>query len=293
MNYFKILGYLLIIMLSGKLMAQSDTIIYKNKEKLLCKVIEISETDIRFKKETNPMGPIYSVDRNKISEIRFSNGQVEQIVQDEMSANQSQEILDKRRVIKFEPFGLVGGRVVLGYEKVLKVGINLEVKAGYVNSSIGYKGYTNYFTQGAFIKPGIKFLLGTDYYYKGVKYTHPLRGHYIRFDGLFSFFTIHDIQANIYNPVYGYQVYNGKTDQREIAYGMLINYGRQIILGNIVTLDYFVGVGIAGHSTSYTDNSVAVYRNYDLTNNRYFSHTQIGSLPIAFNGGLALGILMR
>ncbi|NBV13770.1 MAG: hypothetical protein EBS07_06850, partial [Sphingobacteriia bacterium] len=159
--------------------AQSDTIIYKNKEKLLGKVIEISETDIRYKKETNPTGPIYSVDRNKISEIRFSNGQVEQIVPDEMSANQSQEILDKRRAIKFEPFGLVGGRVIAGYEKVLKVGINLEVKGGYVNSKIGYSGYNNYYTEGVFLKPGIKFLLGTDYYYKGVKYTHPLRGHYI------------------------------------------------------------------------------------------------------------------
>jgi len=291
------LSHLLVIILlfiaGGKVYAQSDTLIYKNKDKVVCKVIEINDTDIRYKKLSNLNGPIYSIDKIKISEIHLSNGEVEIIVPDEMSANSAQEILDKRRVIKFEPFGLVGGRVVLGYEKVLKVGINLEVKAGYVNSSIGYKGYTNYFTQGAFIKPGIKFLLGTDYYYKGVKYTHPLRGHYIRFDGLFSFFTIHDIQANIYNPVYGYQVYNGKTDQREIAYGMLINYGRQIILGNIVTLDYFVGVGIAGHSTSYTDNSVAVYRNYDMSNNRYFSHTQIGNFPIAFNGGLALGILMR
>jgi hypothetical protein len=287
-----LLVLILLFIAGGKVYAQSDTLIYKNKDKVVCKVIEINDTDIRYKKLSNLNGPIYSIDKIKISEIHLSNGEVEIIVPDEMSANQSQEILDKRRAIKFEPFGLVGGRVIAGYEKVLKVGINLEVKGGYVNSKIGYYGYNNYYKEGVFLKPGIKFLLGTDYYYKGVKYTHPLRGHYIRFDVLFSRFKIHDVEAYLINPTNGYQVF-GRTDQRVIAYGMLINYGRQVILGNIITLDYFIGLGIAKHSVKNLNNNVTGNTANDFGSFRYYSHTQIGNLPIAFNGGLALGVLLR
>ena len=85
----------------------------------------------------------------------------------------------------------------------------------------------------------------------------------------------------------------GRTDQRVIAYGMLINYGRQVILGNIITLDYFIGLGIAKHSVKNLNNNVTGNTANDFGSFRYYSHTQIGNLPIAFNGGLALGVLLR
>jgi hypothetical protein len=287
MKYFKIVSCVLIFIICEKVLAQSDTLIYKNKEKLLGKVIEINDTDIRFKKESNPTGPIYSVDRNKISEIRFSNGQVEQIVQDELSINQEQKILDKRTVIKLEPYGFVDGKLIIGYEKVIKVGCNLDIKASYINTSIGSNIFNQPLTKGFFIKPGIKFLLGTDYHYKGLKYTHPLRGQYIRLDGIFTRFTVYNLMPSNANN------YNRSTvNEQVLSYGLLLNYGRQVILGNIISLDYYIGLGFTANYKKYnlyyySNNN----RHYDMY--RYFSHRQIGDVPLAAIAGLNIGILLK
>ncbi|GAO42309.1 hypothetical protein [Flavihumibacter petaseus] len=51
-----------------------DTIVLKNNLTVLAKVMEVEDLKIRYKKFDNLDGPLYSIDKNEILGIRYSNG---------------------------------------------------------------------------------------------------------------------------------------------------------------------------------------------------------------------------
>jgi hypothetical protein len=75
----------------------------------------------------------------------------------------------------------------------------------------------------------------------------------------------------------------------------MINYGRQLILGNIVTLDYYAGIGYGGSVQQYSNphwgTGANAYENVGI--NYFYSHTNIGQTGICVNAGLALGIVFK
>ena len=300
----KFLILILFFIVGEKLLAQSDTLVTKNHEKIPSKILEISEAEIKYKKASYMDGPTYTVDRDKLSMIIYATGEKEILKEDELSVNQTAEIIDRRRAVKIEPFAPAMDKFVLGYEQVLKVGTNLEVKAGLINSGMSQNhmyGNTN-LTTGAFFKGGVKFLLGQDYYMKGMKYAHPLKGRYIRIDAIVSAFQIFDVPFSYqttatYTGSGGYPTYNyvnAKTNVKITAYAIMLNYGRQFILGNIMTLDYYVGMGYGGSSSSYSNSNYNIKNDYIHTGSYYYySHTNIGKSPICINAGLTLGIILK
>jgi hypothetical protein len=54
-----------------------DTILKRNKEKVIAKIIEISQTEIKYKRADLPDGPTYTESRSVISSIHYSNGSVD------------------------------------------------------------------------------------------------------------------------------------------------------------------------------------------------------------------------
>lgn len=54
-----------------------DRIIKKDKSEIKAKIIEISDTDVKYKKEDNPDGPTYSIKKYEVNIIIYKNGQVE------------------------------------------------------------------------------------------------------------------------------------------------------------------------------------------------------------------------
>jgi len=297
----KYAGFILFFMCIAavKVVAQTDTLITKNKEKIPCKITEVNENEVKYKKASYMDGPSYTMDKTKLTYIIYANGEKELIKEDELSVNQTAEIIDRRRAIKFEPFAPVSNKFVIGYEQVLKVGMNLEVKVGLINSNMSQNylyGSRSYFTTGGFFKGGVKFLLGQDYYVKGMKYAHPLKGRYIRIDAILTNFKSIDVPFS-YNVNSGGYIYymNAKTDVSTTAYGLMLNYGRQFILGNIMTLDYYVGIGYTGHSVSYSNSHVPsnTYGDF-LSTSYYYSHTTFGNLTaVAINAGLTLGFVLK
>jgi len=294
------LSAFLVFISSFKTFAQSDTLVTKKREKIACKILELSETEIKYKKASYIDGPTYTMDKNKLSMIIYANGEKELIKEDELSVNQTAEIIDRRSAVKIEPFSPTMGKFVVGYEHVLKVGMNLEVKVGLINSSMSQSNLygNNYYTTGGFFKGGVKFLLGQDYYMKGMKYAHPLKGRYIRVDAILTTFKVRDINFNYSTqPIntYGYPTYvTGKTDMTTTAYGLMLNYGRQFILGNIMTLDYYVGLGYAGSTNSYSNSNYPSNRYEYFNSSYYYSHTAISTRSaICINAGLTLGIVFK
>ncbi len=280
-----------------------DTLITLKNEKIVGKITKVTETEFEYKKSLEPDAPIYTISREKIKEIRWGNGSKELVMPDEMSVNKEHEILDKRSDIQFHFFSIVTEKLSFTYEHVIKVGINLEVTAGLINNTMIKQPITgssnDLLTQGAMLGAGVKFLLGQDFYLNGMKYAHPLKGRYIKPEILYAGFIEHGV-------VSGYSVANGSnygqqvvTDLKVNSVAIMLNYGRQFVLGNILTFGYSVGVGYSLNSAAYSNPGPSVtqgnYISYNNGNNEVptylYTHDHDG--PLAFNCNLTLGYIFK
>lgn len=251
--------------------SQGDTLYTKAQKKIPCKIVEIGESDIKYKILENLDGPMYSINVSKVFKYTLANGYTEILKPDELLIeNQHAEIMNNKSVIKVQPFSFVNNQISVAYEQVIKFGMNLDVELGYINNSISPSTANNNqfytanmapaFCSGAYIKPGVKFMLGQDFSLKGMKYAHPLKGRYIKLDLAFSFMNFQDI----YDYDYSYSGYypqpqtytTTSQDLNTFGYGAFVNYGRQFILGNIISLEYYIGVGVSGQSFSYNNTKV-------------------------------------
>src|ERR1700751_4583811 len=104
MKKFLALSLFFVFIAGGKLLAQGDTLITKKHEKIPCKILEISEIEVKYKKASYMDGPTYTIDKDKLSMIIYANGEKELVKEDELSVNKPVEIIDRRKVIKIEPF---------------------------------------------------------------------------------------------------------------------------------------------------------------------------------------------
>ncbi len=296
--------------------AQTDTLFTRKGQKISCKIYEIGESEIKYRLATVLDGPIYVVDKSTVVKYTLSNGFTERLRPDELSLeNEHQEIIGNREVIKIHPFGFAFDHITLAYEHVIKVGMNLDVEVGYINSSMtnnstfGYNTVYNNsggpaYSVGGYIKPGIKFFLGQDFSVKGLKYAHPLKGRYIKLDFAFSYLNFQNIESVLYGnnpyPLTGPITYTSvTTDLNSIAYGGFVNYGRQFILGNILTLDYYVGLGFTGQSSSYTNPNylTTINQNYGYYNDKptvsnYYGFIRVPTIGLSFTAGLRVGYII-
>lgn len=71
---------LLIVLFCASLMSVAqDVIVKKDGTTIQSKVLEISETEIKYKKWSNQEGPLYSIRRSLVDSINYQNGEVELI----------------------------------------------------------------------------------------------------------------------------------------------------------------------------------------------------------------------
>jgi len=273
--------------------SQSDTLYTRKQEKIPCKIIEINEFDIKYKRPENIDGPLYVINKTTVVKYTLSNGFTELLLPDELSIeNEHQEILQKRSVIKIHPFSFVNNQISLAYERVIKVGMNLDIEAGYSNSGINDHGLfgtisNEAFNTGFYIKPGVKFFVGQDYSVRGLKYAHPLKGRYIRLDLAFSYLNYQNILFGYKNssPLY--------TNMNTVAFGGFVNYGRQFILGNLFTLDYYIGIGFTGQAQAFSNPAHTSSSYYDGSNvSNYHGFLRTPGVGLSYTLGFRLGYIL-
>ena len=80
---------LLVVLFCASLMTMAqDVIVKKDGTTIQSKVMEISGTEIKYKKWSNQDGPMYSISRNEVNSINYQNGEVE-LITSGTNANQS------------------------------------------------------------------------------------------------------------------------------------------------------------------------------------------------------------
>lgn len=88
-TFMKVLSGLLIMVFFGTLHAQ-DIIITKDAQKIEAKILEVSNSEIKYKKQSNLEGPTFILGVEELNSIIYANGEVQVFPTKEPEANEPQ-----------------------------------------------------------------------------------------------------------------------------------------------------------------------------------------------------------
>lgn len=272
----------LCLILAGSIAHSQDIIRKKNKEEIKAKVLEIGIDEIKYRPFNMSDAPVIVIPKEEVFEIIFENGSTYKVSPDPYSLNQEMDVRNKTHKIAIEFFQPIRNTIGFAYESMLKVGTNLEFKAGYIGVGT-VKNDDN--PSGAYLKVGVKFLKTPDQYVKGGKILHPLKGSYIKPEFIF----------NSYTTNFTTYYFQGSPSIERVSYqnyALNIVFGKQLLLGNAVSFDYYAGVGYGIQNESrHAIVSSPYYSNEDMPSAVY-SHTYLGKrFPMILSAGLTIGYI--
>ncbi|MCD4736877.1 MAG: hypothetical protein K8R53_12605, partial [Bacteroidales bacterium] len=132
----------------------------------------------------------------------------------------------------------------------------------------------DYDPRGLFMKFGYKAIRSPDFYLKGMRYAHILKGGYIRPEISISYYSLNEHNDYYYYP------FTGHTRERNEYFSAAIhlNFGKQWVFNNSILVDMFAGVGYGFDNTG---------------EGRYhYGHASAGNgFPISGTAGLKFGFL--
>lgn len=259
---------LILVLLAGTTCAQ-DIIMKKNKELIKCKVKEIGLDEIKYSLPDYPADVLISVDKDDIEKIVFENGKEMEFQQ--VMSNPATYTDNKKNLLKIDFLSPLTGNTTFGYERSLRPGRSYEVNLGIIGLGTDVSDRN---AGGAFLKFGYKFIKDPDFYLRGMRYAHILKGGYIKPEialGLYA----HDQNY--------YDYYYNDFQKRESVFSGTVQlvFGKQWVFDNAFAVDVFAGVG-------YGFSSNDGYPNY------HFGYTIAdNSVPISFSSGLKIGYLFK
>lgn len=274
----------IILLLAGGtsgIMAQ-DTLFYTNGSRQIVKVTEVGIDEVKFRDYKDEYAPLFVVGKEELHRIGFADGNSLRFNEDMTSFAPTPEGLSRTRIIKIEFLTPLHDCLEFGYERLVKRGISLEVKLGIIGAGFDAN---NENASGGLVKAGIKFMGSPDYYVRGMKRTHPLRGAYVKPELIFNTFSA-DVEYN--NSTQKYDRVNYTN------FAVNIVFGKQAILSERMTLDWYVGAGYGGQWTNKSTTSTLYQDETANYKPNVFSHIYGGhKLPLVVSGGLSIGYLLK
>lgn len=286
--------YLLTVTLLFSIQAFSQDKIYKkNGEIVEAKVIEIGETEIKYKVFTDQDGPIYAVDKDRLTKIIYQSGREETY---QNSLRDTSLYTDQaKKTIKLNFLSPLLGYTQLSYEQNIKPGRSYELTVGIIGLgkrqktedynyySNGTTTYNKYYRKaaGAFVGAGYKFVKLPNFVRNGDKYSHILQGAYAKPELMLGAYSQVSPENSFYEPSV-----NMLNEKETVLFGaFIINLGKQWILGDSFLIDIYGGIG---YGADNQDNST-----YDSYNGNHFALNIAGDSGIGFTGGLKVGLLLN
>jgi hypothetical protein len=252
-----------------------DKMALRSGEILSVKIVEFGVAEIKYKLAPfTEDSPIYAKEKTEIARIELSTGEVFTYSSDPFS-NSSLYDSQKKRALKINFFSPLNNSTILGFEQSIKPGRSFEVNVGYIGLGWDGRGLN---ARGGLVRFGYKLMRSPDFYSSGMRYSHALKGGYIK----------PEINIVSYNAdAFVFNLGSASNDiVRENRTGMslLINIGKQWIFDDVMLLDIFLGVGY-GAILNETDTNFNVIEYGFIGGNN--------DLPIAFNSGVRLGFLIK
>ena len=213
-----------------------DQLIKRDGKIIICRIIEIGDDEIKYHEQGLRSDIIIGIDKAKVEKIVFADGNEYKI--DNLMGVYEDLSSQRKNNLKFNLFSPITGGYALTYERSLKPARSFETEIGLIA-----KGENNQMDMpeayGLFIKAGYKMMRSPDFYMRGMKYAHILKGSYVKPEIAFTSFT-YDKQVYYYDT---------NTESRESGsttkIALLVNVGKQIIYTNAFSIDFYVGAGYA------------------------------------------------
>ena len=218
--------------------------IYRNNGKIVeAKIIEIGSNEIKYREFSNPDGPIYVLESDRIKKIVFQNGK-EQKFEDNLK-DPERYAGQASKAVKLNFLSPLYGYSEIGFEKSTGVGKGFEVSLGILGAGkAGTIGYFNSQFQevkrspfGFFVSGGFKFGKLPDFILFGKsRATHLMQGTYIKPILYFGHYKENQMQEKSGNVFV--------VGEQSVTFGALqLEVGRQWVLGDRFLLDVYEGLG--------------------------------------------------
>lgn len=262
---------LLLLCFSAGLQAQ-DIILKRNNEPIHCKIREIGVDEIKYTLPEYPSDVSFSIDKDNVLKVIFENGNE---LEFKTAITDSDQYLDNRKnILKIEFLSPLTGNTTFAYERSLGPGRSIEGTLGIIGLGRN-TGERN--AKGAFIRAGYKFIKDPDFYIRGMRYSHLLKGGYIKPELAFGSYT-EDIWE-YYNP--GNPSQAGRERRNVISGTIQVVIGKQWVFSNVFATDIFGGIGYG----FTTDDAEYPY---------HYGYSILGSsFPMSFSAGFKLGYLFK
>lgn len=287
--------YLLLFVLCLAATARSQDKIYKKGGEIIeAKITEVGTDEIKYRIFSDQSGPMYSLDKDRIIKVVYQNGRIETYQSNLKDPKLYED--QAKSAVKVNFLAPLLGFTQLNFEHSLRPGRAYELSLGiiglgkrqelrsYYSSSSQTTAITYRKASGAFLAGGYKLSKLPDFMNKGAKYSHVLQGTYIK----------PEVSFGVYdqNFVGRYQANTPVINRETIVFGgLLVNLGKQWVLGELLLVDLFGGVGYALDNRNRTrGNSES---NYDNFVGNHFALTSGAESGFGINGGFKIGILIN
>nr|WP_319399073.1 hypothetical protein [uncultured Carboxylicivirga sp.] len=209
-----------------------DKLIKVNSDTINCVIKEIGDLEIKY---TNPAVSetiLFGVDKEDVSKIILANGNVLEF--SPTLYDPQKYITNHKNAIKVNFLSPLFNSFNIGYERSIKPGRSIEATLGLIG--VGNDIYATD-EKGMFLKLGCKFIKSPDYYIRGQRYAHILKGAYIRPELAFSYYH-YDFEMWDW-----YSDYETVERETNVMFAVLLNFGKQWVIDNGFIVDTFVGIG--------------------------------------------------
>ena len=251
-----------ITLLSHFTATAQDIIHRKNGKTLEAKVLEVGDTEIKYKLFTQPDGPTYVMDATLVKKVVFANGAVHKFDDGGSINNTEYYVGQNKNAYKVSFLSWANGFTTFTYEHSLKPGASYEASLGIIG--LGKDGNSAFFSNGSSLKAnqfglfagaGYKFINKPDFGGPRQRFTHLMHGAYIRPEANFGGFA-----EDYYRYTSGN--FNRTKERRSKTFGSLIlSFGKQWVFDNkfLVDFSYGIGAGFASKSASTTTGTSYEY----------------------------------
>jgi hypothetical protein len=243
-----------------------DKLYKKNQEVIECKIKEIGTDYVKYTLPDYPDDVLFSIDTDKLRKAEFANGQEKYFIRE--LTNPENYADNKKNAIKVDFISPLTGNTTFAYERSLKPGRSIEATLGIIGLGINIDDLRQ---SGMFAKFGYKFLKSPDYYFNKMRYSHILKGSYVRPEIAFAYYS--------YNTQPDY--WGGQAERKQVFSGAIhLILGKQWIFDDAFLVDFFVGIGYG-----FSDAGEAQYS--------YGYVVSDPSVPISATAGLRIGMLFK
>ncbi len=257
---------LLLLMFFGTELIAQDQIYKRNQEVIECKIREVGSDEIKYMLPDYPQDVLFTLEKDKVLKVVFENGKELEFM-GEMQ-NPENYAHQNKNAVKIEFLSPLTGNTTFAYERSLKPGKSMEATLGLIGLGVDTYGPD---TWGSFLKFGIKFIKSPDFYLKGMRYAHILKGSYVKPEIAFGYYSKTVEEWSEYGSYYNQE----QVDVFSMTIQLVI--GKQWVMNDSFLVDFFGGVGYG------FDNQGGDY---------HFGYVIASDdVPLSFSAGLKIGYL--